>query len=97
MAEADIQQLARAAGAAAEASQTELWAEHAPAVRAFRIVARQWRVAGTMAGLFYLSLDVLAVKALWTDHGITATPKLWADVGILEDETRALLNKGLSR
>ncbi len=94
MSEPDLAQLARAAGAAAEASQTELWTENAPAVRAFQIVARQWRVTGTMAGLFYVSLDVVAVKALWADHGITATPDLWARIGVLEDEARLLLNTG---
>ena len=93
--EAHAQELAKSFAREQDQPQAfRLWGGHRAAVDAFIPVMGQWRVAGTMAGLFYVALDYGAVRGVWADLGITAGAELWRQVRVLEDEARRVLNGG---
>ena len=106
----DAESLANLGDALNVAGATEayegLWREHAEIVRAFLLVATQWRVtpvsagASSMAGGFsttrtiFIGLDYGAVKIALDIEGIAPTWELWRGLQVMEIAALAALNEG---
>lgn len=57
---------------------------------AFLCCQTQWRVASTMAGLFWQGLDYSAVRLVLDD--VAAPDHVFADIRIMEAEALSILN-----
>lgn len=73
-----------------------VWAANVPAVNAFLAVASQWRTAlePVEGGFrtFWVGLDYAGAKVALDNLEIAMTPRIWADLAVLEDAARAALN-----
>lgn len=72
----------------------EVWSENWEAVCAFLCVCTQWRAIGKGmdGGVYWQGLDYAGVAAGLAGAGIEATPKLWAELRIMEAAARNELN-----
>lgn len=69
-----------------------IWAQHVPALEAFLVVCRQWRVVAGMSGAAYIGLDYTAAKAGLKLAGIEVSPETWADLRDIEAGALEALN-----
>ena len=70
-----------------------VWPWHLPALDAFRVVATQWRVSGTLERLYRTGLDYIACKAAWELAGTDLTPELFEDIQAIERGALAQMAK----
>jgi hypothetical protein len=73
----------------------EVWPEHWDAVEVFRSCDTQWTLhLGALGGLFYQGLDYRKVASVARDwFGIEPKKELLAQIRVMEDEARKILNR----
>ncbi|PKR90868.1 hypothetical protein CXZ10_05830 [Pleomorphomonas diazotrophica] len=76
---------------AADEATIEIHPANEPAIAAWLECETSWRVAPTMAGLFYVGLDYVACRLVLDDLG--SPPGTFADLRHMERAARPLLNK----
>lgn len=73
--------------------QEGIWEEHLEALECFLAVQTQWRVAVGMRGAVYQGLDYGACESGLRLAGHDPDPALWAEVRLIEDGAKQVLNE----
>lgn len=96
---AEIERIVSAGGGGAGIIDGDeaLWPAHVPALEAFLMAARQWRVAAGLGALAYLGLDYTACAVAWRHAGIRLSAQDFADFQVIEGEAVRLLNEPRER
>jgi len=73
--------------------ETAVWAQNVEAARAFLWISGQWRITALAGGgVYWGGLDYTAAKAGLEMAEVEVTKQLWADVRVIEQGARSVMN-----